>query len=270
MTNQKPWQLKMFKKTLKKQQRLWCLNRHLRNITDNEECLLVTCGDNNGAINYFLRELGGRWLFADLERRSIDEMSELLNADVLHVEQDSLPYQDERFDRVVSIDVHEHLEEPSTFTGELCRVAKKGGQVIVTVPNGDETKVVTRIKNAVGMTKEKYGHVREGYDIPELKELLIKSGITPVAESSFSKFFTEMLELSINFLYVNILSKKSKAKVEAGTIAPATEDQLKSVEKTYKLYSLVYPFFLLVSKFDALFFFSRGYAVTVEGRKNNA
>jgi hypothetical protein len=76
-----------------------------------------------------------------------------------------------------------------------------------------------------------------------------------------------MLELSINFLYVNILSKKNKTKVDKGTIAPATKDQIKSIEKTYRMYSFIYPFFRLISMLDVIFWGSRGYAVVVEGRK---
>jgi hypothetical protein len=51
------------------------------------------------------------------------------------------------------------------------------------------------------------------------------------------------------------------------TIAPATADQLRSIEKTYRLYSLIYPFVWLVSRLDALLFFTEGYVVLVEGRK---
>jgi hypothetical protein len=117
------------------------------------------------------------------------------------------------------------------------------------------------------MTKEKYGHVREGFDLPELCELLSVNGVQARANSTFSKFFTEMLELSVNFLYVNILSKKSRAKVEKGTIAPATQDQLKSIKKSYQLYSFIYPVFLLISKLDLILFNSIGYVIVVEGRK---
>ena len=261
-----PWQLKMFQKTLKKKLRLKTLKKHIGHLSNNE-CLLVTCGDNNGAMNYYLREIGGQWSWADLEAKSIQEMSELLDDSVLHVSEDHLPYPENQFDCVVSIDVHEHLEDPNPFTKELWRVAKRGGKVIVTVPNGDETKLATRIKNFIGMTKEKYGHVREGYDILDLKKLLSENGVRPYADNSFSKIFTELLELSINFLYVNILSKKSVAKVETGTIAPATQNQLKSIEKTYKIYSLIYPFFWLISKMDSILFFSSGYVVVVEGKK---
>jgi SAM-dependent methyltransferase len=262
-----PWQLRMFKKTLKKKLRLRALKRHLGHISENDKCLLVTCGDNNGAMNFYLKEIGGMWSWADLEARSIQEMSELLGERVLHVPENHLPFPENKFDCVIAIDVHEHLEDPNPFTRELWRVTKQGGKIIVTVPNGDETKLATRIKNFIGMTKEKYGHVREGYDIPALKKLLSTNGIQPYAESSFSRFFTEILELSINFLYVIVLTKRSETKVEEGTIAPSTENQLKSIEKTYQMYSLIYPFFWLISKMDVIFFGSRGYAVIVEGKK---
>ena len=61
--------------------------------------------------------------------------------------------------------------------------------------------------------------------------------------------------------------KKSKVEVEEGTIAPATKDQLKSVQKSYRIYSLVYPFFWLISQLDNLLLFTEGYVVIVEGRK---
>ena len=94
-----------------------------------------------------------------------------------------------------------------------------------------------------------------------------ENDLHPCAENTFSKFFTEMLELGINFLYVNILSKKSKTRVENGTIAPATQAQLKSVKKSYQMYALIYPLFWLVSRLDIIFMRSIGYVVIVEGRK---
>lgn len=265
--NEIPWQLRMFQKTLKKKMRYRCLKKHLGTLKDSDKCLLVTCGDNNGAMNYYLRELGGQWSWADLEDTSITEMADLLGDEVEHAQANGLPFADGTFDRVISIDVHEHLEDPVMFTSELGRVTKPNGQIIITVPNGDETKLAVRIKHAVGMTKEKYGHVRVGLTIPELKTVMQKNHIEPRAESTFSKFFTEMLELTINFVYVNLLAKKSKTKVETGTIAPGTQEQLKSVEKIYRAYSLVYPLYWLISKFDALLFFAQGYVVVVEGRR---
>jgi SAM-dependent methyltransferase len=261
------WQLIMFQKTLKKKMRLKNLKNHIGHLAGDAKCLFITCGDNNGAMNYYLRELGGQWQWADLEKKSISDIEELLEEKVHHVSPEKMPFADDSFDLVISVDVHEHLTEPAGFTRELYRVSRANGRVIVTVPNGDERKIATRIKNAIGMTKEKYGHVREGYDLPELRELLIGARFTPGMESSFSRLFTELLELSLNFLYVNFLAKKSKAPVEKGTIAPATRDQLESVKKTYRFYSLIYPLFWLISKFDVLVLYTRGYVVMVSGRK---
>lgn len=265
--NQVPWQLKMFRKTLKKQIRYNVLKKHLGDISDEEKCLLVTCGDNNGAINYYLRELGGQWSWADLEDLCVNEMSKLLEDEVKVAREDRLPFPDTTFDRVITIDVHEHLQDPTTFSKEVWRVAKPKGQVIITVPNGDEAKIAVKIKHAVGMTKEKYGHARVGLKLTQLKKLMRDSNIEPRSESTFSRFFTELLELTINFAYVNILARKSKAKVEAGQIAPSTRDQLKSVERIYKAYSLIYPIYWLVSKLDSLLFFTEGYVVVVEGQR---
>ena len=263
-----PWQLRMFKKSLKKKMRYGVLKKHLGEIGGDEKCLLVTCGDNNGAMNYFLRELGGEWSFADLEDVCIAEMCTLLGEDVKFVKDDQLPYDDGYFDRIVTIDVHEHLDDAAAFSTEVARIAKPGGQVICTVPNGDESKIVVKMKNAVGMTADAYGHTRIGLTVAEMQAILRENKVEPTATSTFSRFFTESLELTINFLYVKVLAKRSSVPVEEGQIAPATQDQLKSVQKTYKIYSFIYPIYWLISQLDALVFFTEGYVVVVEGRRS--
>jgi SAM-dependent methyltransferase len=263
-----PWQLKMFQKTLKKRIRLKELSRLIGKISNDSKCLLVTCGDNNGAMNYYLREFGGKWEFADLEKKSIKEMSELLKQEVKYISYNNLPYNDNYFDLVVNIDCHEHLKDPINFTKEVQRITKEKGHVIVTVPGGQKTKIANLLKKAVGMTKEKYGHVREGFSVKELSEVLLNANINPVKERTFSRFFTEMIELGINFLYVKVFAKKGDTKVEEGTIAPATYEQLRSIDKIYRFYSVMYPLFKLISSLDYLLFFTKGYLVVVEGEKN--
>jgi SAM-dependent methyltransferase len=230
MRKQTPWQIKMFRKGLKKNLRLKSLRRFLSDIGENEKCLLTTCGDNNGAMNYFLRELGGNWSWADLEDTCIAEMSELLGDPVSFAADEKLPFEDGSFDRVIAIDVHEHVDNPDNITLELRRVTRSGGQVIITVPNGDETKLAVRIKHALKMTKEAYGHTRVGFTVAELHEIMAKNQITPLDSDTYSRFFTEMLELSINFLYVKVLKKGNREEEdEHAEIAPATSEQLKEV-----------------------------------------
>ena len=48
-----------------------------------------------------------------------------------------------------------------------------------------------------------------------------------------------------------------------GQIAPSSGEQLKSLEKQYRLYSLAYPVLWTISKLDLLLFPFTGYAVSV-------
>ncbi len=264
-----PWQLQMFRRSLKKQQKFKALLEVMGNV-DGQECLLITCGDNNGAMNWHFKQHAGEWSWADAEHDSIAQISEVTGDNVaeMNKENPALPFTKNSFDVVITIDVHEHLEEPELLNRELARMVKTGGRVIVTTPNGDKKKLATRIKKMVGMRPKDYGHYVVGFDAPQLESQLEQVGLEPYQEASYSKFFTEMLELAINFAYVKVLSKRSKAKVEQGQIAPQNIDQVKSIEKTYKLYSWLYPIFLVISKLDFLDRSRRGYAVIVAARKD--
>jgi SAM-dependent methyltransferase len=48
---------------------------------------------------------------------------------------EGIPFADETFDVVVSIEVIEHLENHARFMRELLRVTRKGGTIIITTPN---------------------------------------------------------------------------------------------------------------------------------------
>ena len=269
MREQMPWQLKMFRKGLKKNLRLKSLKHYLNDIGDDDKCLLATCGDNNGAMNYFLRELGGHWSWADLEDTCIAEMSELLGDSVNFASDEKLPFEDNYFDRAIAIDVHEHVNDANNITREFRRVTRPGGQIIITVPNGDETKLVVRIKHALGMTKEAYGHTRIGFTVAELRELMISNQIKPLKIDTYSRFFTEMLELTINFLYVKVLKKDEPGEnAEHAEIAPATSEQLDNVGASYRLYSLIFPLYWILSRLDYLLPFTEGYCVLIAGRRD--
>jgi 2-polyprenyl-3-methyl-5-hydroxy-6-metoxy-1,4-benzoquinol methylase len=263
-----PWQLRQFEKTLKKKIKLDLLRRHLGEL-DGESCFMVTCGDNNGAMNYHLRECGGQWGWGDFEEDAIPVIEGLLHEPVMKLEmkEASISLPDGIFDRVVVVDCHEHLDDPFAFTAEISRITKPGGKVLISVPNGDESMFAVRLKILVGMTKEKYGHVVTGFDIPDMTSMLEQSGLTPVTSHYYSKFFTEMLELCINYAYVMLLSDRSDVPVETGTIAPSNKEQLEAVGKSYKLYGMIYPLFRLISRLDALLFLNKGYAVFIEAIK---
>lgn len=261
-----PWQLKMLSKSLKKKQKLDLLLQQIGDARD-KECLLITNGDNNGALNCCFRAHGGDWTWVENEADHISEMRDLLGDPVLKGSPSKIPAGDAAFDLVVSIDVHEHLEDCSDFNREIARVTRPGGAVVVTTPNDGPWKPVNVLKRLLGMSKERYGHVVIGYTVDQHRRMLSEVGLTPVSAGSYSRFFTELLELAINFAYVMVLSKKSGEEVKTGTIAPSSAEQLRSVRKQYRVYSAAYPVLYAISKLDSLLFLSTGYAVSVVSRK---
>lgn len=263
-----PWQLQMFRKTLKKQQKLRTLLEMIRD-TAELNCLLVTHGDNNGALNWHFKKLGGEWTWADFEGESADQISAVTGDPVVQLSNDVAenPFASDQFDIVVSIDVHEHLEEPVEFSRLLSTVTKPGGQVVVTVPNGDPGLLAVKIKEALGMSPQVYGHRVLGFTADQLKGQLREAELEPYDHAFYSKFFTEMLELAINFLYVKILAGGGDRELMGGQIAPQTENQIRSVGFTYRIYSIVYPLLRLISMMDAFIPWESGYAVVVVAKK---
>ena len=249
-SNRLPLQIKMFRRSIKKQQKLKAL-LDLLGETRGKKCLLVTNGDNNGALNWFFREHGGEWTWADVSGENNDQISQLLNEPVHAYKEDDFHIADEQFDCVVSIDVLEHLKQDQPFLKELKRVLKPNGKAVVTVPNGDDRLLANKIKWKFGMTPEVYGHTRAGYTVAELSDAISRSGLEPKASGGYSRFMTEMIELVINFGYVRVLAKK-RGGAQAGHIAPVSSGELKTHGMAYKIYSLVFPIAWAISLLDNL------------------
>jgi SAM-dependent methyltransferase len=245
-----PWQIQMFRRSIKKQQKLKALFALLGD-THGKKCLLITCGDNNGALNWFFREHGGKWIWVDVSGENIEQISQLLNEEVYAYQEDDFDISDSQFDCVVAIDVLEHLQNDQPFLRELKRVTKSNGKAVITVPNGDDRLLANRIKWKLGMTSEVYGHTRAGYTIEELSDALIAAGLQPQESGGYSRFVTEMIELVINFGYVRVLSKKRRG-AQSGHIAPVSAQEFNTHSRAYKLYSLFFPIAWAVSLLDHL------------------
>jgi SAM-dependent methyltransferase len=259
----------MFSRSLKKRQKLRALLQMTGPLDASLECLLLTCGDNSGALNYYLRQHGGHWVWGDIAAENLQEMAAFLGDPVHAVAESSFPFADGRFDRVIAIDVLEHLAADGPFLREVRRVLRAGGVAIVTVPNGDATLLANRLKRGLGMTPEVYGHARAGYNVAELSRAMGDAGLQPVAHGGYSRFFTELVELVINYGYVYLLSEKKDGRAN-GHIAPTTSGELKQHGLAYRLYTLAFPVMRLVSGLDRLLPAGGEGAVIVVGRNEPA
>ncbi len=263
-----PWQLELYSHSLKKQKKMQAILPLLPEVT-GKQCLLITCGDNNGALNWHFKKLGGNWKWAEFEQERVEQIIELTGDEVVWIDQEKLqlPYENEMFDLILTIDVHEHLHQPGLLNKELLRLTRPNGVIVVTTPGADQTKLVNRIKLLAGIRPIDYGHLVPGYDVVDLENQLNEAGAKPYAAASYSRFFTELLEFFVNFGYVKILSRFRRKKLASGQVAPKSKDQLQSVNKSYRLYAVLFPIIRAVSSLDFLDRSKYGYAVIVAARK---
>lgn len=261
------WELRHFEHSLKKRQKLALLLEMAGSLEDHE-CLLITCGDNSGALNHHFRAAGGSWSWAEMETSRVAAIASFLGEPVESAAPDEIPFDNERFDLVIAIDVHEHISDPDTFNREITRILKPGGRALLTTPNGDARLPLALLKRMVGMTPEVYGHHIQGYTHGQLEQMARVGGLTPISRGAYSRFFTEGIELAVNFAYVKVL-RRSRDGVGApeGEIAPPDAEAAGRVGGAYRLYLKLFPLIRAVSSLDRLLPGKGGYAVAIAAKK---
>jgi SAM-dependent methyltransferase len=200
-----PWQLEMFALSLKKQQKLRMLVELLGPLA-GERCLLISNGSDPGSLNYHLRAGGGVWWWAELEAERIPEMEELLGERVHRATPGALPFRDGWFERVVVVDVHEHVPDVRALNLEVARVLAPGGVVVTTTPNGDERAPVSVLKRWLGLTPA--SRDEGGFRVEELELMMAEAGLLPLGRGTHSRFFTELAELA--FRYAKVLGRRRR------------------------------------------------------------
>lgn len=95
---------------------------------------------------------------------------------VLRGDATRLPFADGTFDRVVTSEVLEHIQDDVAAIGELARVLRPGGTLGVTVPSWWPEKINWMLSDEYHAPKSVGGHVRI-YSLTELKAKLRATGL---------------------------------------------------------------------------------------------
>jgi 2-polyprenyl-3-methyl-5-hydroxy-6-metoxy-1,4-benzoquinol methylase len=138
----------------------------------------------------------------------------------------------------------EHVPEEHAFLVELARITKPGGRLVINTPHAKRT-LLRRLREALGLTDEKHGHLRAGYTPERLGELL-QGRFVLDHHHTYSRFFSELVDTAINFA-VERTGKRSSAK---GMVV--TGPDVARNRNLFRLYSLVYPLLWAVTRLDAL------------------
>lgn len=260
-----PWQIRIFNRSLKKKLKWKLLQRILpATIAPTSRCLDLGCA--KGTFSWLLRSRGGAWVSADLDDANLAATRDLVGPSVARVDYRALPFADGAFDIVSVLDFLEHVKEDDRCLQELSRTLKPGGMFLLSTPAAGRFFLANRLRLLAGMTMQDYGHVREGYALEDLAGRLERLGCRVTLRATYSRFFTELLELLLNVFYVRTTSRSRDA-ARDGAITPGSAAEVRSLAKTLRLYNLVYPFFWLASQLDSLLCFTHGYVVVLVAKK---
>jgi len=250
MTDRQEWPTALFRRSVLKQRKLRELQGML-GATAGLRCLDL--GSDNGVISLLLRRGGGDWASADLTEEAVSSIRDLVGSDVHLVRGEALPFADASFDRVAVVDMLEHVPDDRAFVGELARILRPGGALVVNTPHLKRT-ALKRLRDRLGLTDEAHGHLRPGYTAGEVHALLEAGGRFGLeGHHTYSRFFSELVDTGLNAVLAR-LGKKGSSK---GMVVTAAD--VKKHQRLFLAYSAVYPLVWTVSRLDALLPWTSGY-----------
>ncbi|HET9888381.1 MAG TPA: class I SAM-dependent methyltransferase [bacterium] len=261
--NAKTWAKKLFSRSVLKQLK-WKALEKAAGDPAQKRCLDL--GSDNGVVSLLFREKGGKWRSADLDPGAVESIRALVGDPVELLRDSVLPYPDAAFDLVVVVDMFEHVHDDGRLASEIARVLVPGGKLVVNVPHHVPGSPLRRLRLRLGLTDEKHGHVRPGYDRESLRTLL---------QNKFEDFsftttvgpFSEMVDILLSLA----LERASGGAAPTGKGAVLTHGEAAKLKKKVAVYAAIYPFLKAFSALDCLAPGSKGsLLVATASRRRNA
>lgn len=146
---------------------------------DAEDSVLdIGCGD--GLFSTFCAERGAEVIFADIDGEKVAVVERLLQdsparaLQPLVTDANPIALPDARVNKVIAMEVLEHVRDPAQFMAELVRVARPGAQFLFTVPDPRGESVQKQLAPAAYF--EHPNHIRV-FQRDEFEQLILEAGL---------------------------------------------------------------------------------------------
>ncbi len=170
-------------------------------IGSGKRLLDVGCGD--GEYDYYLHNKFKTIVGVDINNNELlfAKRNKLENTNYVLSEGAKLPFSDETFDKVICIDVLEHVANDKELISEIYRVLEKRGSLLLSVANKNYPWTYDPINYFLGLFFKRhvpigiwgFGHLRI-YDIKQIKEMLEKEGFKIEKEEYLSHYLAGIFE----------------------------------------------------------------------------
>lgn len=263
-----PWQLQVFRVSVRKREKWsWIARALRRDGLPRGRCLDLGCGV--GTLGALLERAGGEWTFLDPDAAAAAEARAILRGPVQRSTLEEARFPPASFALVTAFDVLEHVTDPQALLREVTRVLQPGGFFIATTPAAEGGAYLWRSvgKRVFGITKETHGHVVEGFSRAHLTTLLHAAGLKFRTLETFSRFFTEAVELLYNGAYYLTNARRQRTTGYNLALSPASAADTRRHVWAFPVLRIVAPFFRGVSFLDRVIPFGPGYEYGVAAVK---
>jgi SAM-dependent methyltransferase len=258
------WALALFQRSVLKQAKY---QRVLELMDDPTGKTNLDIGADNGVISYLLRQRGGLWYSADLDPTAVAAIRKLVDSNVYQIDGSTTPFDESTFDQIVIVDFLEHISNDRGFIRELARILKPGGRLIINVPHLKPYSLLNRFRHWIGLTDEWHGHLRPGYSVSGLSELL-QEHFQLERTTTYSRAFSELVDTVLNGAF-EALQRRQRPGPATRKGSIVTQGSMSRHRKQFLLLGALYPIFWTMAKLDALLPFQPGYKLIVQARRLN-
>jgi SAM-dependent methyltransferase len=258
-----PWQINLGRLSLKKRAKIRALLPRARSWGPGR---YLEIGPEKGVLAWHLKTSHAGYFFhVDGDIHHLRSTRELTGEPVVRIG-DSLPFADHSFDGVLLVDHLEHVEDDHGLLLEAKRVLRPGGPLLASAPRLPGT-FGSLLRRILGMRKELYGHVRDGYTPTGLNAMVTAAGFRIEESGLCVGPLTETLELLLNATFTLVGRIKGFRGGSKGTIAPQNRQEAEGSRRLVAAYRLFFPLFRLLTLPDRLLA-SQGSVVWVTARKD--